>query len=420
MKILMFGWEFPPFNQGGLGTACHGLTKGLVNQGHAVTFVLPKAKDVDANTHVNLVVADNVSFDKSTIKVKEVDSLLHAYMDSTTYSEKFETYSNYSHNKKPSADDIYGKDLFHEVSRFSQKAGVIAAFEDFEVIHAHDWMTYGAGIRAKQVSGKPLVVHVHATEFDRTGGNGVNQAVYDIERKGMHLADSIIAVSNYTKEMVVKHYGIPPDKVSVVHNSVAFNDDSFAQNNDFKIKKHDKIVLFLGRITLQKGPDYFLQVAKMISENDDNVKFIVAGSGDMEGGMINKAAELGISDKVLFAGFLRGKEIDKAFSMADVYVMPSVSEPFGITPLEAIRNGTPCVISKQSGVSEVLRNCFKVDFWDTKKMADMVMGILKYDSLNHTMKENAIGEIKTFSWDKSAQNCAEVYQNTINQFGVNN
>jgi glycogen synthase len=416
MKVLMFGWEFPPFNTGGLGTACYGLTKGLVEQGHNVTFVLPKAKSIDSKSHVKLLVANDIetSIEGGTFSVKEVDSLLAGYLDSTTYSRKYLQYIRLMNQKVQNASDepLYGKNLYEEVNRFADKAKVIAAFEDFEVIHCHDWMTYDAGINAKKVSGKPLVIHVHATEFDRTGKN-VNQYVYDIERKGMHLADSIIAVSEYTKQMIVNHYAIDPSKVSVVYNAVDFNGQSAKE--ECKIKNNDKVVLFLGRITMQKGPEYFMHMAKKVLEKEKNVKFVVVGSGDQEGMMIDMSHQLGIGNKMLFSGFLRGKDIDKAFSMADVYVMPSVSEPFGITPLEAMKNGTPCVISKQSGVSEVLSNCLKVDFWDVHKMADLVLGIIKYDSVHKTMKQSGLEEIKSFTWHKPARECAEVYSKLLSR-----
>jgi glycosyltransferase involved in cell wall biosynthesis len=301
------------------------------------------------------------------------------------------------------APKIYGKNLFQEVERYAKKAELIAQSEDYDVIHAHDWMTYKAGMRAKMISKKPLVVHVHATEFDRTGGLGVNQAVYDIEREGMHAADAIVAVSKFTKDKIVEHYGVTPDKIHVVHNAVEQRDI-----NELK-KKGDKIVLFLGRITLQKGPDYFLYAAKRALEADPHIKFVIAGKGDMSPFIIEKAAELGISDKILFAGFLRGPDIDRAYRMADLYVMPSVSEPFGITPLESMSNGTPVLISKQSGVSEVISNCLKVDFWDVDDIANKMVSVLRYDILQESLTENGHFEVKKFNWDDSARKCISVY-----------
>ncbi|MFH1399953.1 MAG: glycosyltransferase family 4 protein [Nanoarchaeota archaeon] len=405
MKVLMFGWEFPPVYSGGLGTACHGLTKGLVNQGVAVTFVMPKGPpDIDGG-HVKLLVADNLKIEN--LKITKVESLLLPYLTSGSYESRYRAWTKTS-PEAPGA--LYGKDIYHEVWRFGEKAKLIAMDEpDVDVIHAHDWMTYPAGINAKEATGKPLVVHIHATEFDRTGFNSINQYVYDIERKGLHAADRVIAVSEYTKNVVTTHYGVPPDKVTVVHNAVDFSDVPNVQ----RIPKSDKIVLFLGRITLQKGPDYFVRAAKRVLDIDPNVTFIMAGSGDMTNRMIEMSSHLGIASKMLFAGFLTGKDIDHAYRMADVFVMPSVSEPFGITPLEAMRNGTPVIISKQSGVSEVIRHCLKVDFWDIDDMADKILTTLRYGSLHGQLKDSGLEEVRTFNWSVPAQKCKNVYEQVM-------
>ena len=402
MKVLMFGWEFPPFSSGGLGTACYGLTKGLSNNNIEVTFVVPYAKGAKAD-YVKLISAGGLS----KIKIKGIESPIEGYMTSEEYEHAKEALR---HGDVKDAPRIYGKNLFAEVERYAKKAELVAKHEDYDVIHAHDWMTYKAGMRAKMISKKPLVVHVHATEFDRTGGLGVNEAVYDIERQGMHAADAIVAVSKFTKNKIVEHYGVPPDKIYVVHNAVE-------QRNINELKKKgDKIVLFLGRITLQKGPDYFLYAAKRALEVDPNIKFVIAGKGDMSPFIIEKAAEFGISDRVLFTGFLRGPDIDKAYKMADLYVMPSVSEPFGITPLESMSNGTPVMISKQSGVSEVISNCLKVDFWDIDDIANKMVSVLRYDILQESLTENGHYEVKKFNWNDSARKCINVYNKVV---GVN-
>ena len=393
----MLGWEFPPYATGGLGTACYGLTKGLSNQGVDVTFVLPTLKDNIQAEFVKLIGAN--------IKVVGVDSPIVGYMTSYGYQKTFSRGSS----------SMYGRDLFKEVYRFSKRVAEIARKEDFDVIHAHDWMTYQAGINAKKVSNKPLVVHIHATEFDRTANNNVNQVVYDIERKGFHMADSIIAVSNYTKNKVVTHYGIDPNKVRVVHNAVELRDCK--DQSRFGINQDDKVVLFLGRITVQKGPDYFIYAAKKVMEQLPNTKFIIAGSGDMEPYIINKVAELGLSKNVLFTGFLRGMDVHKAYQMADVYVMPSVSEPFGITPLESMANGTPVIISKQSGVSEVIKHCLKVDFWDINELSNKIVSVLKYPSLAHTLRENGNFEVQQFSWNEPARKCIDVYSQAVIHYG---
>ena len=392
----MFGWEFPPVSSGGLGTACYGLTKGLSHHGIEVTLVLPTRYDAKVD-FVKIISAN------SKIKMISVDSPLMPYMTSREYEVTL--------GAKSGASSIYGANIFQEVYRYSKRAGLIAKHEPHDVIHCHDWMTYKAGINAKKISGKPLIVQVHATEFDRTGGQGVNQIVYDIEREGMHAADAVITVSNFTKNKVIEHYGVDPNKIFVVHNAVEFSGD--VGDEDFGIKESSKVVLFLGRVTLQKGPDYFLMAAKKVLEIEPDVKFIVAGTGDMLSGMIEKAAELGIADKVLFTGFLKDKDLNRAYKMADLYVMPSVSEPFGITPLEAMRNKTPVIISKQSGVSEVIKNCLKVDFWDTDKLANQIIGVLRYSEAHDLLSEEGFSEVHGLSWDDSAGKCIDVYRKVM-------
>jgi glycogen(starch) synthase len=345
-----------------------------------------------------------VPADLSKVKFRGISSPITPYMNEKQYESEYNRYN------KSKEKTISGKNLMQEVERFARAAEEIAAGETFDVIHCHDWLTFKAGVNVKKRTKKPLVVHVHATEYDRTGGNGRNEYVYNIEREGMMMADKVITVSNFTKNMVVNNYGIDPNKIEVVHNAVEFTDHGTEIK---RINSHDKIVLFLGRITLQKGPDYFIETANKVLKKMSNVKFIVAGSGDMECRMIEKAAKMGIGDKVLFAGFLEGADIDRAYRMADVYVMPSVSEPFGITPLEAMRNGTPVIISKQSGVSEVISNCLKADFWDTNLMADKILGVLRYRELHEEMKMNGSREIKKFSWDVPAEKCINVYRGVI-------
>lgn len=397
MKVFMLGWEFPPHSSGGLGTACYGLTKGLARKGIEITFVMPSGTESELSSHVNLIIGDK-SFGK--IKFKNIDSCLIPYLTSSKYSERLSFFGE--------KGSIYGKDMFKEVARFTEQVKAIID-DSFDVIHAHDWMTFKAGAAAKEKINKPLIVHVHATEFDRTGDNP-NQYVYDIEREGMHKADKIIAVSNFTKNKIIEHYGIKEEKIEVVHNAV---DQDNRLNVTSKVRRMDKVVLFLGRITLQKGPDYFLYAANKVLEKDPYVKFIIVGSGDMEPFIIEKAAELGIASKVLFTGFLSGQDVDRAYQLADLYVMPSVSEPFGITPLEAIKNDVPVIISKQSGVSEVLQNCLKVDFWDVDELADKMLAVLRYKSLGESLRENASFELQKFSWGIPAEKCIAVYQNVV-------
>jgi glycogen synthase len=413
-----------------LGTACYGLTKGLKNNGVDVTFVMPKSFDEHSHEHVELVSANQAAAEiLNDLELKEeylneiikVNSPLTPYMTQEQYSYALSKLSKNKNireilsNKLSSVNQdnsVYGQNLFQEVWRYRQSGSIIAKKKQFDVIHCHDWMTYGAGIEAKRVSGKPLILHIHATEFDRTGGHP-NQYVYDLEKEGFMNADKILAVSNFTKNKVIEHYGISSDKVEVVHNAVEWeNEDKF--ETDSKIPKDKKVVLFLGRITIQKGPDWFLSAAKKVADYDPNVMFVVAGSGDMEHFMINKAAELGLGDKMLFAGFLKGKDIDKAYKMADLYVMPSISEPFGITPLESMRNGTPVLISKQSGVSEVIRHCLKTDFWDVNDMANKMISALQYSQLHEQLRDEGLKEVRNFSWNIPAKKCVDAYNKVLN------
>lgn len=406
MKVLMFGWEFPPNNFGGLGTACYGITKGLSSKNVGVTFVVPKKGS--SHSHLKMISSDEiqVASEKGTIKHRHITSLLTPYATEHEYSNHYHEYMKEYlkvSTDKSSEVNLYGRNLFEEVEKFAHKANVVAKFEDFDVIHCHDWMTFKAGIKAKKAKNKPLVVHVHATDFDRTGGNP-NQLVYDIEKEGMHAADSIIAVSSYTKDMITRHYGVHPDKISVVHNAVDYDEKPVS-----KIKSKDKVVLFLGRLTLQKGPEYFIDSAKKVLSIMPDVKFVVSGTGDMYARMINKAAEMGIGKNVLFTGHLSGEDVDKAYRMADLYVMPSVSEPFGITPLEAIKNNTPVIISRTAGVSEVLTNAIKVDFWDTDEMTNQIVSVLSYSPLHSTLTENALHDVKKLSWENAAEKIVSVY-----------
>jgi len=423
MKVLMFGWEFPPHITGGLGTACYGLTRGLSHFGTEVIFVVPKAYGDEDQTHIRIQDAGDVVITEKSSDSKdfwdkfrylEVGSNLVPYMDPEDFAKVFEgkIFSHTEFNEHVFASKFefsgsYGTNLYEEVARYALIAAYIAGINEFDVIHAHDWLTYAAGIAAKNVSGKPLVVHMHATEFDRSGEN-VNQKVYEIERAGMEAADKVIAVSNLTRKIIIEKYGINPDKVVTVHNSVepVTLPDEFKLNKGFK----EKTVTFLGRVTFQKGPDYFIEAAKIVIDRDPNVRFVMAGSGDMLNRMIKRVAKLGIATKFHFAGFLKGQEVYEMFSMSDVYVMPSVSEPFGISPLEAMMSDVPVIISKQSGVSEVLRHALKVDFWDVDDMADAIYGMLHYEGLSKMFKKMGKQEVENLRWENSAYKVNEVYK----------
>ena len=303
----------------------------------------------------------------------------------------------------------YGYSLITEVSNYALIAAELAKNVDFDLIHAHDWLTFPSGVAAKQMSGKPLVVHVHATEFDRSGEH-VNQVVYDIERYGIQNADLIVTVSNLTRETVINKYGASPDKVFVVHNGVLPKEE-VEQLYTKKVK--EKIVTFLGRITYQKGPEYFIEAAYKVLQKTQDVKFVMAGSGDMLYKMIKRAAELRIADKFHFTNFLKGNDVDHMFSISDVYVMPSVSEPFGISPLEAMRSNVPVIISKQSGVAEVLNHAIKVDFWDIDAIADSIYGLISYDGLSKMFRRLGKHEVENIKWDNAASKIRDLYSNLL-------
>jgi glycosyltransferase involved in cell wall biosynthesis len=427
MKVLMFGWEFPPHITGGLGTACFGLTKGLLNQGVEVIFVVPKAYGDENQESVRLVNASDVSIDiRNSIYKDYWENISYIEVGSNLipYASPDEFYDIINYTKQTGSDTYesvlskkyefsgkYGQNLMEEVQRYALVASTIASKNNFDVIHAHDWLTYPAGIAAKKISNKPLVIHVHATEFDRSGEN-INQNVYDIERLGMENADLIISLSNLTRNIIIERYGISPEKVFTVHNAVEpsnYNDNQYTEKN---VK--EKIVTFLGRVTFQKGPDYFVEAAYKVLQKDKNVRFVMAGSGDMLNRMIRRVAQLRISNKFHFTGFLDAENVDKMFSMSDVYVMPSVSEPFGISPLEAMRSNVPVVISKQSGVSEVLKYALKIDFWDIDAMSDAIYGLLHYDALSRIFIKYGKGEVDSMKWDNAAKIVKEIYIKALN------
>ena len=425
MKVFMLGWEFPPLISGGLGTACYGLTKAMDQLGIKITFCLPKMVDGKYATHVKLLSPDfqaspAFKFNKlKNVKFRTINSPLQPYSTPDTYQQRIEEAlrqkqilhgSNVGSAGQSIGGIDYTGDMYAEVHRYAAVAAQLAENEQFDLVHAHDWMTYPAGIAVATMSEKPLVVHVHSTEFDRSGEN-VNQMIYDIEREGMHTADKIIAVSHFTRNIIISRYGVSGEKVEVVHNGLERNGNwTLAESG---IDKDEKIVLFLGRITMQKGPEYFLQAAKKVLEVIDNVKFVMVGSGDMMHRTVSMAAELGIGSKVLFTGFLHGEDVQKIYKMADLFVMPSVSEPFGLVPLEALDNDVPVIISKQSGVSEVLRHVLKVDFWDVNEIANKIIAVLKYPPLEMTLRNYGNFEVRKLRWEDSAQKCAKIYEQAL-------
>jgi len=435
----MLGWEFPPHISGGLGTACYGMTKGLDQIGVEVCFVLPTAIPVDAASHVQFRSPTNAPLAGRMagppgfehLELHRVEAMLQPYGTPATFDrairkilqgrkeweetarveEGVERIAGLpplpsgSFARGPGAH--YGGDLMTQVHRYARLAVALAVTEKFDVIHAHDWMTYPAGMAVKAATGKPLVVHVHSTEFDRSGIH-VNQAIFDIERMGMHAADRVVCVSHLTRNIVLARYEVRGAKTEVVYNAVELPDAKLPEMPP--IRHNEKLVLFLGRVTMQKGPEYFLRAAKMVVEKYQNVRFVMAGSGDMIAPCIEEAASLGIGRYVTFTGFLRGPDVARVFQMADLYVMPSVSEPFGISPLEALSHNVPVIISKQSGVSEVLTHVLKVDFWDINAMADKILAVLRHPPLQKTLRQHGQIELRKFSWVDSAQRLKEIYE----------
>jgi glycosyltransferase involved in cell wall biosynthesis len=427
-RVLMFGWEFPPHISGGLGTASYGLTKGMASLGNVeVLFVVPKVwGDEEERSQVTLIGANQIPVAYKTIRFTdsgrsidkiEVESKIVPYCDPDEFWKhtRTEVSEMNIHIEADNRGTInfsgkYGPDLLDEIRRYAVVASVIASEKEFDIIHAHDWLAYPAGIAAARVSGKPLVIHVHATDFDRSGGN-VNPQVYEIEKSGMDAADRIITVSNLTRDIVINRYNINREKITTVYNAV---DEIELPDNGKPSKGFDeKVVTFLGRITLQKGPEYFIEAAHRVLSMMPGVRFVMAGSGDMMYNMIRRAAALGITDRFHFTGFLRGADVFKMLSMSDVYIMPSVSEPFGISPLEAMQSNVPVIISRQSGVAEILTHAVKVDFWDIDAMADAIYGILNYPALASMFIKNGREEVVALKWENSARRVRDVYYDAL-------
>lgn len=417
MKALMFGWEFPPHILGGLGTASYGLTKGMHANGNMeITFVIPKPWGDEERGFARIIGATNTPIAWRDVSWDYVNSRIGNVMDPQTYFDlRDHIYADFNYMRLNDLGCIefsgrYPDNLVEEINNYSIVAGVIARTVDFDIIHAHDWLTYPASIHAKNVTGKPLVIHVHASEFDRSRGKP-NPTVFAIEKDGMNNADHICTVSDLTRRTVIEKYGIDPAKVTTVHNAVIPLDDELLnlQRKDTK----DKVITFLGRITMQKGPEYFVEAAAKVLNKNKNVRFVMAGGGDMEQAMIRLAAKRGIADRFHFTGFLRGKEVYQMFRDSDVYVMPSVSEPFGISPLEAMEMGVPSIISKQSGCAEILDNVIKTDYWDVDAMADAMHSIITNKALYDTLRDRGIEEIHGITWEKAGKKVIDIYNKVI-------
>jgi len=440
MRVLMLGWEYPPYISGGLGTACEGLTKGLAKLGVEILFVIPKVYGGEDAPHMALydsylgkmsgpdlkravlLAKDDDDDDlKNNIIKHEVPAALKPYWRPEDFKnyianlpaikqdeeiDEASTKKNKKQKRKP-AGSKYGKNIFQEVSLYAENVLATMQNEDFDLIHAHDWMTYPAGLALKKATGKPLIVHVHSLEYDRSGKN-VDPRIFAIERMGVTESDAVIAVSKYTKSIVSREHHVPLDKIHVVYNGISpkkviehYTKDRFNNN---------KVVLFLGRVTFQKGPEYFIEAASRVIPFVPNALFVMAGTGDLLPKMINRVNQLGIQNNVHFAGFLKGKEVDRMLSIADLYIMPSVSEPFGISALEAVYFDTPSIISYQSGAAEVLQHALKFDYWDVDTLSDYIVNALQYDELRQEMAQHSKQELKKLRWEASARSALAVYK----------
>lgn len=408
-KVLMFGWEYPPHHSGGLGVACKGMAHALIDNDVHVCFVLPRKLSLQ-ESKVTLKFADETAQTPIVSAHLEVlaRELQNPYLTSVEYEKRLNVFIK-------AGGKIIPRSLTEQVDHYARSVKAMSKEEldEYDVIHAHDWLCFPAGLAAKEVTGKPLIVHVHATEFDRCGGSHVNQQVYDRERAGMMAADHIITVSEFTKKTVVDKYGIHPDKITVVHNGntppTSEKSNRFQSLETLKAQGK-KIVLYAGRITIQKGVDYFVHAARRVLDHEKDVYFIIAGTGDMQDQMVSLVAGLGMSANFLFTGYYTLEDLPVLFSLADVMVIPSVSEPFGIIPLESLSYGTPLILSKQSGASEVISHALKTDFWDTDKIANYVLAVIRNPSLTHTLSTEGMRQVEGITWDKAAKKMKALYQ----------
>ena len=423
MRILMFGWEFPPHISGGLGTACYEITRALSHHGAKITFVVPRAETPVAKSHVELVAASESHLPYpptaddffESLNIKPFDSILRPYLNDTEYQTILNATAERALERPDHPSVIepavhYGHNLMAEVARYSEIGEGLALGEDFDLIHAHDWMTFLAAIRAKRATGKPLVVHVHSVEYDRSGDH-LNQNIFDIEKLGMQEADHVIAVSHYTRNLILDQYGIAPDKVTVIHNAVSRRNIGKV----YHVARHhnEKSVLFLGRVTSQKGPDFFVEAAARVLEKMSNVTFVMAGSGDMLPRMIERVGELRLGRHFHFTGFLSGHDVERMYAMSDLYVMPSVSEPFGLSPLEAMLYDVPVILSRQAGVTEVLPQALTVNFWDVDDIANKILAVLKYPVLSRELLRSGRKTLRHVRWEVAAARIQLLYNQLL-------
>lgn len=402
MRVLTFGWDYPPTRNGGLGVACYGLSRELAGEGVEVLFVLPRSQAVEGDGR--FIFADQAR----RIRVRAVDSQLRPYLG---LDERIHYIAGYDQQGKPI---IRSRSVMEEIHYFAHQASLIAQEEEFDVIHAHDWSSYLAGVAAKTASGKPLIVHVHATSYDQAAGDNVDPAVYQIEEEGFAAADRIVTVSNYTREVIERKHHVDPRKIEVVHNGCdTYEPTRHAPSLTTMKEQGYQIVLYHGRITIQKGVDYFVRAARRVVDIEPKTIFIISGWGDMKHQVIEQVGAMGLSRNVIFAGALWEEERDRIYQSADLVVMPSVSEPFGLVPLEALQHGTASLISKQSGVGEVLTHVLKVDFWDVDEMANKILASLRYPPLRRQMVSEGRAQLGRMSWREAARKVTALYRRLV-------
>lgn len=405
MRVLTFGWEFPPVKTGGLGVACLGLTRELAAKGVEVLFVLPHSQKIEGPAEFCFA---DLAESNVKIKLEYITSPLVPYAAAGTVFHYYDAVTKHK---------LFSRSLMEEVHRYAHQAALIAQREQFDVIHAHDWTSYLAGVAAKIASGKPLILHVHATSFDQAASANVDPEIYAIEKRAFEEADKVVTVSKFTRDIIVDRHHADPEKVEVIHNGCDTWEPPRHQPVLAELRAQGKkIVLYHGRITIQKGVDYFVRAARRVVDVDPNVVFVISGSGDMLQQIIHQVGELRLSKHVIFAGALWDEDRDRMYQSADLVVMPSVSEPFGLVPLESLQHGTASLISKQSGVGEVMTHVLKVDFWDIDEMANKIVAALRYEPMNRQLVNEGKRELQKLSWRFVADKVKSLYENLINQF----
>ena len=423
----MLGWEFPPLFSGGLGVATYGMVKAL-RHNVDIKLIIPSYSISSSLANVNIVGLNSITAHEMDVEqlrfnledlteVHRIPLSVSPYHFINVEIEK-SRHKNVATNLTSertmemihqifSDSNVYGYNVMHKVYLYTLLAGEIARNMDFDIVHAHDWITFSAGIKIKQTTGKPLVLHVHSLETDRAG-ESIRNAIYQLEKEALLAADRVCSVSQFTKDQIVKHYGIAPSKIDVIHNGI---DPGETARKPHELR--DKLVVFLGRLTHQKGPEFLLETAEKVSKVYPRVKFVVAGTGDQFAHILETSAYRKLGSKFIFAGFLSKAKVDELLSMADVYFMPSVSEPFGITALEAAQHLVPTVLSSQSGAAEVMKASLKADFWDTDKYANYIYALLKYGTLTQQLSESARAELDGLTWEHTAQKIFHVYEQLL-------